>query len=129
LMTPNRLSENSDKMASSRGRGTSPPNRAGTILVARNGSSPLPGKVPVRNARWLGRGWIKGPPYARRFSPIRGVPTVGKVYDLCYREGSAKHLGIGVPHAIAARPLGKAARREPKQADVDQDTLGFCAVD
>jgi hypothetical protein len=59
-------------MARSRARATSPPNRAGTILVARNGSRPFPDKVPVPSARWLDRGLIKGSPNARRSSPHSG---------------------------------------------------------
>src|SRR6202043_1003725 len=89
LMTPSRLVGSSDKMARSRGRATNPRNRAGTILVARNGSCPPPGKVPVPCAGWLERGWIKGSPYPRRSSPHSGDTSNGEVYDLCEREGSA----------------------------------------
>jgi hypothetical protein len=61
----------------------------------------------------------RAPPERDGPPPIWGVPTVAKVYDLYYREGSARHLGISIPHAIAAHPF-KAARREPKRANVDQ---------
>jgi hypothetical protein len=71
MSAPSRLAGSSDKLARSRGRVTSPLNLAGTVLVARNGSCPRPGKVPVPSARWLERGWIKAP-YPRRFSPHSG---------------------------------------------------------
>jgi hypothetical protein len=49
------------------------------------------------------------------------------VYDLYYREGSARHPGIGIPHVNAAK--SKAARSEAVQATSVMDTPGFCAVD
>jgi hypothetical protein len=49
------------------------------------------------------------------------------VYDLYYREGSARHPGIGIPHVIAASD--KAARSEAVQATSVMDTPGFCAVE
>ena len=54
-----------------------------------------------------------------------------KVYDLCWREGSARHGRYQRP-ACGRRvltPLGKAARREPKQANVDQGRLGFAMIE
>src|SRR5258707_13270052 len=66
LVTASRLAGSSDKIATSRGRATSPPNRAGKDLVARNGSCPLEGKLAVAIAKLLGCGWAHGsPPLAR----------------------------------------------------------------
>src|SRR5258708_31662337 len=62
LMTARRLAGSSDKIATSRGRATSPPNRAGKILVARNGSCPLAGEAAIPVARLLDRGWITDSP-------------------------------------------------------------------
>jgi len=83
-------------MARSRARATSPPNRAGTILVAKNGSRPFPDKLPVP---WLDRGLIKGSSYPLRSSPIRGIQQPRK----CTISVSEKEaLGIvGIPHVIA----------------------------
>ena len=118
-------------MARSRGRATSPLNRAGTILVARNGSRPLPGKMPVPDARWLERGWIKGSPLSHVGPPpIRGIQTMGKVYDLCQREGSAGHRWCKHPAAVAARdPFGKAARESrSKLMSIRNARLGFARM-
>src|SRR6266852_3316746 len=123
LMTPSRLAGSSDKAARSRGRATNPQNRAGTILVARNGSCPPPGEVPVPYVGWLERGWIKGSPYPRRSSPHSGDANDGEsVRCLLARGKRWASSAVSIPHAArrVLIPLGTAARREPKQANVDQ---------
>jgi hypothetical protein len=105
----------SDVMAKSGGRATSPPNRAGTIFVVRNGSRPLPGKVPVLDERWLKRGWIKGPPTGYGLPPFGGIGSGENVRSL-----SARRKG-GHRQCIPSR-----LRVGPKQADVYQGcTLRF----
>src|SRR5712671_2952476 len=95
LMTASRLAGSSDKRATSRGRATSPPKRAGKILVARNGSCPLAGKVAVPVARLLDRGWIKGlPPSRREFFPHSGgTPRDESVRSLLARRKRRASLG------------------------------------
>jgi hypothetical protein len=72
-------------MARSRGRATSPAGRAGTILVARNGSrlvlTVAPGG-PAPTAKCLERGSIKGSPYTRPFLPHLGGTSTAELYDL-----------------------------------------------
>src|ERR1700730_15862325 len=126
LMTPSRLAGSSDKTARSRGRATNTRNRAGTILVARNGSCPPPGKVPVPYMRWLERGWIKGPPIHVGPPPIRGMQTVTKVYDLCWREGSGRHRRLQASRSRSPRAdtFGQSCAQR-----VEERTLGFRADD
>jgi hypothetical protein len=89
LTTPTRFGS-SDIMAKSGGRAASPPNRAGTIFVVRNGSRPLPGKVPVLDERWLKRGWIKGPPTGYGLPPFGGYRQWGKcTISVSEKEGRA----------------------------------------
>jgi hypothetical protein len=82
FITPTRLPGSSDRMARSRGRATSPAGRAGTILVARNGSRlvltvALRGPAPI--AKCLERGSIKGSPYTRPSLPHLGGTLNGRV--------------------------------------------------
>src|ERR1700733_8789439 len=74
LMTPSCFAGSPDSIASSRGRATSPPGRAGTILVARNGSRPSPARVPIPApiASRPELAPIKGTPFSRRPSPHPG---------------------------------------------------------
>src|SRR6202790_4931467 len=131
-MTPSRLAGSSDKMARSRGRATSPRNRAGTVLVARNGSCPPPGKVPVPYTRWLeGGGTVdQGPPLPTSVLPPFGGCRQWRECTISLSEREALGL-VGYKHparrSARADPF-KAARREPKQADIYQErTLGFRA--
>src|SRR5882672_6567350 len=129
LMTPSRLAGSSDKMARSRGRATNPRNRAGTILVARNGTGPPPGKVPVPYVRWLKRGWIKGSPYPRRSSPHSGdANNVESVRSLLARGKRQASLALQASRSRSPRadPLGKESRS--KLMSIRNARLGFAQM-
>ena len=58
-------------------------------------------------ARWLERGWIKGPPLRGRPSPIRGVPTVGKnVRSLLVRRKGRASSGVSIVRSLRASLRG-----------------------
>jgi hypothetical protein len=129
LMTASRLAGSSDKIARSRGRATSPPSRTGTILVARNGSCPAPGKVRAPFARWLDRGWINGSPYPRRSSPHSGDASNGESVRSLFARGKRwVSSAVGISHARRRVLIPSRLRAELKQADVYQGrALGFRA--
>src|ERR1700735_4971515 len=111
LMTASRLAGSSDRIAASRGRATSPANRAGTILVARNGSRPLPGRMPVPDARWLERGWIKGSPLrATVFPHSGGTDSGGNVRSLTARRKGRVSSGVSI-WSLRASLRGRAQSR------------------
>jgi hypothetical protein len=51
-----------------------------------------------------------------------------KVYDLCQREGSAGHLGIGIPHRGVLIP-GPGCAQRAEASKLERGTLEFCTID
>src|SRR5258708_7972445 len=92
LRRASRLAGSSDRIATSRGRATSPPNRAGKILVARNGSCPLADNVAVPIARLLDCGWTKGSPLIAGSSPPFGGYPRGRKCTISVSEREARGI-------------------------------------